>query len=448
VSGTDWLATLPPACGCLRPYQLEQIEKIRTAMEAGHRRVLVQLPTGGGKTHEIAAITAAAKTAGMRTLILATRTRLVRQIHERLKSFDVSHGVIAAALPDLTHAGAWVQVASVDTLYRRCLVDKRRPLPAGDVVIFDEAHLAPAPTRAAILEQYRQALLGFTATPARRSGKPLRDQFDVLIPGLSVRELIDLGQLVRPRIFNVPVVTEQELKDIPKDATRDYQQKALGDLMVRPKLVGDVIENWSRIAPGRRTLVFAIDKRHGEALVERFMSAGVKTELLTDEDGEETREAVVARLESGETTVIVNCFLLSYGVDIPLVSCIVLARPTRSLVLYMQSVGRGLRPAEGKSESSSSTTGASSRTWGSQPIPSTGAWKLAPTSTTAPASGSREAARPRSRRNEAARSASTCGESARKATAAETAAGSRARSRGIGQQRRPSCRSSGAQCRR
>lgn len=127
-------------------------------------------------------------------------------------------------------------------------------------------------------------LLGFTATPARRSGKPLSDQFDVLIPGLSVRELIEGGQLVRPRIFNIPVLSTAELEDIPKDISRDYQASALGKIMSRPKLVGDVVQNWLRIAAGKRTLVFGINKAHGQSLVEQFERAGIVAELLTDAD--------------------------------------------------------------------------------------------------------------------------------------------------------------------
>jgi superfamily II DNA or RNA helicase len=346
---TDWLATLPPACECLRDYQLEQIGKIRTTLAAGHRRMLVQLPTGGGKTHEIGAVTAGASAAGLRVLILATRTRLVRQLHERLQAFGVPHGVIAAQLRGLTYSAMTVQVASIDTLYRRCLVDQKRPLPGADVVIFDEGHLAIARTRAAVLEQYKHApLFGFTATPARPSGKPLRNQFDVLLPGKSVAELIAMGILVRPRIFNVPVVTTRELEDTPKDADGDYQIKALGNLLSRPKLIGNVVENWLKIAAGKRTLIFATNKAHGESLVEQFGRVGVVAESLTDDDTEKTREAVTARLEAGETTIVVNCFLLSYGVDIPSVECIVLARPTRSLVLYLQTMGRGLRTAPGK----------------------------------------------------------------------------------------------------
>jgi superfamily II DNA or RNA helicase len=309
----------------------------------------VQLPTGGVKTHEIAGITLAAGEAGLRVLILATRTRLVRQLSARLREFGVEHGVIAASLPELTHAAMRVQVASADTLHRRCIADQRRPLPGADVVIFDEAHLAVADSRLGILEKYPEAIrLGFTATPARRSGRSLGEAFDCLVTGPSVLDLIGAGLLVRPRIFNTPIVTTAELKELPKDAANDYAAGALANVMRRPKLIGDVVANYLRIAASKRALVFACNKAHGADLVEEFCRLGVAAELLTDQDEETAREAAIGRLESGQTHVIVNCFLLAYGVDLPSVEAIVLARPTRSLVMYLQMVGRGLRPAPGK----------------------------------------------------------------------------------------------------
>jgi superfamily II DNA or RNA helicase len=344
-----FLDKLPPACDVLRDYQIAQLDAIAHAIHSGHRRIITQLPTGAGKTHEISGAVAAACHAGLRVLILATRTRLVRQLHERLDAFGVAHGVVAAELPRLLDHFQLVQVASADTLYRRCVVDDRMSIPAAELVIFDEAHLAAADSRLKLLQQYPGALLlGFTATPARKSGRSLSAIFDHLILGPSIPSLIAAGMLVRMRTFSVPVMTERQLAELPSDTSNDYQANAAAELMSRPKLIGDVLDNWLRIANGKRTLLFACTKAHGAQLVEQFLRAGIAAELLTDQDDDDAREKAVARLEMGQTTVIVNCFLMSYGVDIPSVECIVLARPTRSVVLYLQMVGRGMRPALGK----------------------------------------------------------------------------------------------------
>jgi DNA repair protein RadD len=345
----NWLDKLPPGAECLRDYQRVQIAKIATALHAGWLWILVQLATGGGKTHEICAVVQAAKESGLRVLVLAPRTRLITQIHERLEAFGVRHGVIAAPLPHLRNANQSVQLASVDTLYRRGIAVGKMQLPSADVVIFDEAHFASAKTRLKLLDAYPQAVrLGFTATPARKSGRSLSAAFKFLILGPSIRELTAAGVLAPVRIFASPLLTAKDLCSIPKDHDGDFKAGPLGEFLTRPKLIGDVIENWLRIANGKRTLVFAVNKAHGAALLEQFLRQGVPTEMVTDADAEDTREAVIGRLEAGETVVLINCVLLSYGVDMPLVECVVLARPTRSLVTYLQMCGRGRRPDPGK----------------------------------------------------------------------------------------------------
>lgn len=354
IQDSDWLQSLPAQCDCLYPYQIEQIANAYEAMTNGRRRILMQLPTGGGKTHEMCAIVAAAVAAGLPVLLLATRTQLVRQIHERLEAFGIEHGVIAAALPELANPAALVQVASVDTLVARCIRGSgkagKMPIPTAAVVLFDEAHLALADTRMALLCQYPESwLFGFTATPARKDGRPLGALFDELILGIPMRELIKMGKLVPMRIFDIPAVTPEQLAALPKDANKDYQAGASGKLMSDERLLGNVFSNWDRITGRqRKTLVFACDKAHGRALLEVFLAGNVAAEMLSDEDGEPVREAAMARLASGKTLVLINCFLLAYGVDIPAVDCVVLASFTRSVVMYLQKVGRGTRASVGK----------------------------------------------------------------------------------------------------
>jgi superfamily II DNA or RNA helicase len=346
----SFLATLPPSADCLRANQRSLIHDIHGALTAGHTRILAQADTAFGKTHVMSVITAAAVDSEMRALIIVTRTRLALQVHERFERFGIPHGVVAAALPDLRWPAAPVQIAMADTLHRRSIVDARMPLPSADVVIFDEAHLSLGESRLRILGQYPKAIrIGFTATPAKISGRSLREGYDTLICGPTTKSLIASGDLVRPRIFSAPAVTSTELAAVRKDSkSGDFATGELSQLMSRPKLVGDVVQNWLRIANGKPSIVFACDKAHGAALAQEFRQAGVAAELLTDQDSEPDREASIYRLEHGRTKIIINCFLLSYGIDIPAVECIVLARPTRSIVLYRQAIGRGMRPAPGK----------------------------------------------------------------------------------------------------
>ena len=206
--------------------------------------------------------------------------------------------MIAAALPNMVWNSAAVQIASIDTLYRRAIVDEKMPLPSADLVIFDEAHLSLGTSRVEVLERYPDAIhIGFTATPAKISGRSLRDRYDVLLCGSSTRELIESGVLVKSKVFSAPSVSAGELDAVSKDSkSGDYAVGELGALMTRPKLVGDVVQNWLRIANGKRTIVFACDKAHGAALKQEFCQAGIAAELLSDETPEPEREAAIYRL--------------------------------------------------------------------------------------------------------------------------------------------------------
>ena len=222
----SWLDVLPPHAECLRDYQREQVGDVAEAMRQGHRRILMQGATGSGKTHVIATIVLAAFLAGLRVLILATRTRLVRQLHERLNAFDTPHGVIANPLPELRNYSARVQIASVDTLHRRAVVNEHIPLPGADLVLFDEAHRSTADTRIGILDSYPEAVrIGFTATPARKSGRSLGVAFDVMIMGRSIRELTAAGVLVPLRILNRQWCQRRYCAEFPRITTATISPK-------------------------------------------------------------------------------------------------------------------------------------------------------------------------------------------------------------------------------
>jgi DNA repair protein RadD len=348
-TGRDWLDVLPPQANVLRAYQRELVAQLAVAIKT-FRCALVQAPTGSGKTHVIATIVAAAMLAGLRVLVLATRTRLVRQLHERLDTFELPHGVLAAAIPGLANWSKPVQIASVDTLYRRCLVDRKMPLPGADVVIFDEAHLALGASRQALLDSFPGAFIfGFTATPAKTSGAALSDRFETLDPravstgshrSQAAREAADLQQAGDERQG-----TEPRFEGFEDRGLCDWRTIAAHVAAEVGRRRGDQLA-----ADRKREAHAGVRLRQGSRceLVEQFRQAGVPTEQLTDNDDEDTREEAIGRLETGATHVLVNCFLLSYGIDIPAVECVVLARPTRSVVLYLQAVGRGMRPSPGK----------------------------------------------------------------------------------------------------
>jgi len=329
---------IAPAAVTLRPYQADADARVRERIRAGARNVLVVGPTGMGKTVFAAHVIVGAVRKGRKALFLAHREELLDQCYGKLRSFGLaeSHlGVIAASRKSLRRPQAPVQIASVGTLVNR-------RVPPADLVFIDEAHHANAKSYRDILARYPEAcVLGLTATPCRADGKGLGEVFSELVPVVSFAELVTEGFLVAPRVFST-----REPPDLSgvKTSHGDYASAQLGVAMNRPQLVGDIVDHWVRRAEGRTTVVFAASVEHSLAIVERFREAGIAAEHLDGKTVKDERTAILGRLASGATQVVANMGVLCEGWDLPRCKCVVLARPTKSLALALQMMGRGLRP--------------------------------------------------------------------------------------------------------
>ncbi len=326
----------------MRPYQVEAISSLRKEVLSGNKRIVLQAPTGSGKTLVASALIQGAVAKGKKVLFLAPRRELVYQCSDKLAKLGVRHGIIMAGeIPDT----AAVQVACVPTLHARAVRREKIPLPAADLVIADECHLFLAETFAGILQKYQdRTLIGLTATPARGDGRGLGEIFQSIVPVSSVAGLVELGYLV-PQVYYSPSVPD--LAGI-KIRAGDYAEDQLERRMDTPKLVGDIVTNWSRLARDRQTVVFASGVAHSIHLRDEFRLAGVSAEHLDGTTPLDERADILRRVETGDVQVLCNCMVCCYGWDSPTVSCCVLARPTKSIVLYLQMAGRVLRPAPGK----------------------------------------------------------------------------------------------------
>jgi DNA repair protein RadD len=327
----------------LRPYQQAALTAVGESLRAGRRPILLA-PTGAGKTVMAVAVMAAAKSAGRRVLFVAPRRELVHQTVEKLTAAGLPPGIVMAGESPSLYAP--LQVASVQTLHAR-LKKGAACAPRADLVIVDEAHLSISPSTLRVLDHYRDAMvLGLTATPARGDGRALGVVYDEIIPVASVAELTAQGFLC-PAVYYAP--TKPDLDEVQVRAG-DYVQGQLERVMSAPKLVGDIVSHWHKLAAGRRTVVFASGIEHSQHLANAFNRSGVPAEHVDAATPQAERDRIFERFRRGDTGVLTNCFLASYGFDLPDLSCVVLARPTKSLVLYLQMVGRGLRPAPGKTD--------------------------------------------------------------------------------------------------
>lgn len=321
----------------LRDYQQQAINDLRSAMQQGARAPLLCLPTGGGKTIILASIAAQAAARGRQVLILVHRRELIHQTASKLQWAGLEHGIIAAGHPASDHA---VQIASVQTLVRRL----SRMAWSPSLVIIDEAHHAAAGSWRQILEHWPDAYrLGVTATPCRLDGRGLSEAFDRLVLGPSVADLVFWGFLSTARIYAPQVLAD--LSGIRRRAG-DYANDQAAAAMDRPTVTGDAIAHYQRLADGQQAIAFCCNVAHAVSVCDAFKTAGISAALLLGGTG--ARDQVVAQYAAGAVRVLVTVDVVSEGFDVPAASCAILLRPTQSLGLYLQQVGRVLRPAPGK----------------------------------------------------------------------------------------------------
>jgi DNA repair protein RadD len=329
----------------LRPYQHPMVADYEVAVTTGQKRIIIVLPTGAGKTVVFAEIAKRAVAKYQRVLVISHRREIIQQTVDKLAAADVSCGIILAGCERDLRPMSPVQVASIQTLHARALRSSTMLMPLADLIIIDECHHARARTYQELIEAYPNAiLLGATATPVRGDGLGLGNIFSIMVEGPQVAELIEQKYLVKSRVY-APV--DPNLKGV-ETRQGDYVITQLSTRMNTDQLVGGIVEHWHKYGDHRRTVAFAVDVAHSVHIRDEFLKAGVRAEHIDGGTPKPERDAVLARLASGETEVLSNCQVLTEGWDMPAVSCCILARPTKQMGFFRQMIGRVLRPAEGK----------------------------------------------------------------------------------------------------
>ena len=323
----------------LRPYQLQAVSNLRVAFRQGHQSALLVMPTGAGKTVVFTEIARSATQRGNSVFILVHRRELVKQASDKLTKAGVQHGTIAAGFKTSKHK---VQVASVQTLAKRLLTVPAEP----DLIIIDECHHAVAGSWDKILTKFKTArVVGVTATPSRLDGRGLGSHFSTLVSGPSVEQLTKLGFLSQHRVFAPPVIAD--LSNV-KTRAGDYANDQLSAAMDRPTITGDAIGHYRRLADGLPAIAFCCSVAHATSVCEAFNAVGYRAKLVTGKMKMEERDEAISGLADGRTQILCSVDVVSEGTDVPAVSAAILLRPTQSEALYLQQVGRILRPQPGK----------------------------------------------------------------------------------------------------
>lgn len=326
----------------LRDYQVDCVNKYYNSVNNGFKSPLMVQPTGAGKTVIFCHIAEQLSKQGKIVYILVHRKELIHQTCKKLDTFGVRHGVIA---PKHSLTCESVQVASVYTL-----ANKLDILPVPDLIIVDEAHHATAGTWKKILTKwYTSNVLGVTATPLRRDGIGLGINsggfFDDLVLGPSTSHLINHGYLSDYSIYAPP--TDIDFTKIRK-LCNEYRNDDLIKEVDKPKITGCAVEHYSKICPGVPAICFCVSINHANNVAKLFSSAGWIAHSIDGTMTDSEREGKIKSLGNGEINVLTCCEIINEGTDIPIVGAGILLRPTMSLGLYLQQIGRVLRPHENK----------------------------------------------------------------------------------------------------
>jgi superfamily II DNA or RNA helicase len=324
----------------LRPYQQDMVDQIRLSYQSGHKFVLAVLSTGGGKTRIFSHIAQAAARKGNRVCILVHRQELLDQASRSLSGMDVQHGIIAAKRGmDLSHA---VQVASVGTVARRLHL---LPRDFFQLLIVDEAHHTTAGTWAKTLAHFHAAkLLGVTATPIRGDGRGLGEHYQSMVEGPSAAWLTDNGFLAPARVLAPPGFSSAGLRK----KMGDFDMSQAGELLQQGQAMGDCLTHYRQHLSGQTAIAFCCSVAHAEAVARLFQDAGIAASSIDGNTDSAKRRQLLIDLGTGSLKVLTSCALIGEGVDVPSVGGCILLRPTASVGLHLQMIGRCLRPQPGK----------------------------------------------------------------------------------------------------
>jgi len=334
---------------CLRDYQEEAVSAVISSYKNNITRQLVVLPTGTGKTVVFAET---ARRLGMPTLMLAHTEELLFQASRKFKMLwpEASVGLIKASTSD--HEGRDVVVASVQTLARENRL-KALPKSRFGFLICDEAHHSTAPSyikifdRLGFLDGRRKLLLGVTATPHRGDGTSLGAVYQKVSYQKSIQYMVMKGYLVDIR--GLEIKTSHDITEAAA-CRGDYDEKKLSSVLNTENRNELIAKAYLQNAADRKAIVFAVGVGHVHALTKVFKDMGVKAEAVWGGMHPDDRRWALEKFAAGDIRVIVNCGVLTEGYDEPSVDCIIMARPTRSRLLYMQMLGRGTRPYPGKTD--------------------------------------------------------------------------------------------------
>ena len=290
------------------------------------------MPCGAGKTLATADMTKKSAAKGKRVVFMVHRKELIEQTSKTFTALGIEHGIINAHVKPNYELP--VQIASVQTLINR--LDKVAP---PNFLIVDECHHIEAETYKKIIAHWNCHMLGLTATPIRMGGRTLHDSFDELVIGPSIKQLINDKYLANYEYFASECLNLDGLVE----RAGEYTNKSMSRVCDRMEVMGDVVQSYIDQALGRKAICYCVNIEHSKHLADSFNARNVRAAHLDCETSALERADIIERFRCGEIDVLCNVELFGEGFDVPDMDCVILARPTKSLTLFIQQAMRPLR---------------------------------------------------------------------------------------------------------
>jgi superfamily II DNA or RNA helicase len=330
----------------LRPRQADFVARCLSAIKE-QRNTLGIAPTGAGKTVMLSACIKAIAKTGQSTLVLQHRDELVAQNKATYRRVDPEVSVATYAADMKRWAEGGVTFGMVQTLARE---DNLATMPRLDLLVVDEAHHVAAESYGRILDKAKELnpdllVLGVTATPERADGKALKKFFSNVGDAIFIKELIEPGFLVRPRVFVIDCGLREQLAGVRRTVA-DFDMAAVEAIMDKDAVTSKVIAEWKAKAGDRKTVVFCSTVEHAQHVTQAFFDAGVKADIVHGGLSDTARRKTLHDFEKDRFQVIVNVAVLTEGWDCQTVSCVVLLRPCSYKSTMIQMIGRGLRKVD------------------------------------------------------------------------------------------------------
>lgn len=323
----------------LYPHQEQLMRELSAEYKRGHKSVIMQLPTGGGKSVCAGYLAQKLLEGGKKVLFMVHLRELVHQLSKTCSKFGLDHGFIASGAEFESNKNLYI--SSTPTLAAR--LDNIPFTP--DWIIYDEFHHACAKTSLDVFDKLKELnpnlrITGLTATPRRLDGKGLHKVADSMVFGPTTAWLIEHGFLSKYEAY----APSQKL-DFSKIKTLagDYKTSEMEDYLEGTHIYGDAVEHYKKHCNGGQAICFCVSIKHSKKVRDMFLAHGIKAAHLDGSVKKSERDEINDKFAKGEIQIITNCNLISEGYDVPNCNAIFMLRPTKSLAMYLQQVGRGLR---------------------------------------------------------------------------------------------------------